>query len=159
MKFIDELEERVPHMTIWGVTLHKKLVSRLVLLGVAALFLFCTILFDAIRFGFELESGIPIFLIGLVAGATLFSRISAVVWDEEHEAVSVARMDAIGFAVLIAYYGFDVMLRAVLLDLYQDADLFYVRGLIIAGVFGAVVGRIIWFMVEISRARDERTPS
>lgn len=153
MKFLDALEERLPDLTVGTLTLHRRLVSRLAALAAISLFLFATIIYDAVRYGFTVQSAVPVFIIGVVAGLTLFSRISAVVWDEEKAAVSVAHMDAVGVAVLVSYYGFDIMLRAALLTLYPDADLFFVRGLILAGVFGAAVGRLLWFALAISTTK------
>lgn len=149
---MDPVESAVPHVRIYDIVLHKKLVTRLALLGIVAIFLGATILFDAARYGFSILSAFPIFTLGVVLGVTIFSRIAGVVWDEGAAAVSVGKMDVVGFVTLVLYYVFDIVLRSVLLHVYAGSDLYVIRGLLVAGVFGAVVGRLLWFVVAIRRA-------
>ena len=143
--------DRVPDVTVNDLTIHKKLVQRLGILAIVATFLLATIVYDAVRYGFTILSAVPVFILGFTLGMTIFSRISGVVWDDEKEAVSIGKMDVVGFGVLVLYYTFDIVLRSVLLHAYPDADLFFVRGLILAGVFGAAFGRLVWFVLAIHK--------
>jgi hypothetical protein len=153
MNPLKAITEKIPDVTVNELVIHKKLVTRLALLAMVAAFLLATVVYDAVRYGFTVFSAVPVFLLGFTLGITFFARIVGVVWDEEKEAVSIGEMDVIGFGVLVLYYAFDIALRSFLLHAYPDADLFFVRGLIVAGVFGAVLGRLAWFTFEIHKMR------
>jgi uncharacterized membrane protein YjfL (UPF0719 family) len=85
--------------------------------------------------------------IGFVLGRFVFTRMSVVNWDEEKEVVRMGKMDAVGFAVLGVYLGFDIVLRAFLTDFYPGS----VSVFLLATVFGTLFGRAVGMVIEIHR--------
>jgi uncharacterized membrane protein len=84
---------------------------------------------------------------GFVLGRFVFTRISVVDWDEDKEVVRIGKMDALGFAVLGAYIGFDIVLRAFLTDLYPGSVTIF----LLAVFFGTLFGRAVGMVVEVHR--------
>lgn len=86
-----------------------------------------------------------LFLLGGILGMYIFSKMSAVDWNEEKEVVEAGRMTIVGYATLGLYIAFEISLRTFLAD-YAPL---YATTYLLAGISGTLLGRSVGTLLEI----------
>jgi hypothetical protein len=86
-------------------------------------------------------------IIGFFLGLYVFSRMNVVNWNEEEEILMSGKMDKVGYISLGLYIVFEIGLRT-FLKAYFPAS---VLPLLLAGIFGTLLGRAVGTLVEIHR--------
>ncbi len=126
---------------------HQKLITRTRILFFLSLALAAVTAYQLLFKGADPAISGMLFFIGLLLGLFVFSRMSAVTWNEEKSQVENARMDIVGFAVLGLYIVLEIGLRTFLVDFYPASS----TAFILAGICGILLGRAVGTVVEIHR--------
>ncbi len=127
--------------------LHARLITRVrMMFGISA------ILLGVVVFNLLFRSVNPFVAIGMAAdgfvlGLFVFSRMTAVNWDEEKEVVQASRMDMLGYATLALYIVFEITFRTALHKYFPVSA----TGYLLSGIFGTIFGRAVGMVVEIHR--------
>lgn len=127
---------------------HKKLIGRIRFMLVAAAILLCFTVYNLILHPDIAPLALFLAMLGFFLGFYVFSRMSKVAWNEQEEEVSALRMDVLGFATIGLYILFEIGLRTLLKDFYPSVA----TPLLLAGIFGTILGRTIGTAFEIHRA-------
>lgn len=130
--------------------LHTALLKRTRVLFVISTILLLVVLFniffrDVSTLILLLTAGLGI--IGFFLGLYVFSHMNVVNWNEEKEVLMSGKMDKIGYGALVLYIVFEIGLRT-FLKAYFPAT---VLPLLLAGIFGTLLGRAVGTLVEIHR--------
>lgn len=133
--------------------LHKKLVLRLLMLGVISIISLGIVIFNILERG--LNSGIALGLgsAGFLFGIWIFYRMNPVKWDENQELLVVTKIDRVGFIILGIYIVMRVAVRFYLDHLYHNVVI--LTGLSMAIVFGVAFGRLAASLSAIKKAHKE----
>lgn len=127
--------------------LHTKLISRTRMLFGISLILGGIVVFNVVFRGAHIGIVSALAIIGFFLGLYVFSRMTAVSWNEEESLVQTDRMDSIGFASLGLYIVFEIGLRTFLKDFYPATATTF----LLAGIFGTLLGRAVGTVIEIHR--------
>lgn len=128
--------------------IHRKLLIRTRIMFGVALVLLCFTAYNLTLHPEIAIGAIALGALGFVLGLYIFSRMNVVSWDEQAEEVSAGRMDILGFATIGLYIVFEISLRTFLKDFYPASA----TALLLAGIFGTILGRAIGTVVEIHQA-------
>jgi hypothetical protein len=127
--------------------LHKKLISRLRILFVISLLLAGIVVFNIVARGANPLIAAFLAALGILLGFFVFSRMSAVHWNEEEKVVQISKMDILGYVTLGLYIAFEIGFRTFLSDFFPIATTAY----LLAGIFGTLFGRVMGMVTEIHK--------
>ena len=127
--------------------LHKKLISRLVMLTIISLVLLGIVVFNIIFRGADPFIAGVIAIVGFILGVFLFSRMNVVNWNEAEEVMQLGKMDMLGYGTLVLYIAFEIGLRTFLRDFYPISGTVF----LLSGIFGTLFGRVVGTIVEIHK--------
>jgi len=128
--------------------LHKRLLARTRILFFISLALLVIVLYNIFLNGTDAFFAGVLAFVGFLLGLFLFSRMTGPMrWNEEAEVIETGRMDIVGYVTIGLYILFEIGLRTFLKDISPASE----TALLLAGVFGALFGRVIGTMLEIHR--------
>lgn len=127
---------------------HDTLLMRTRLLFLIALILLLVIIFN--MYVKEITNYLTLLgfgVVGFLLGFYILSQMSMIKWDEEDEVERVGNMDAVGFSALGFYILFEIGLRTFLSAYFPPSA----PPLLLAVVFGIVLGRALGTLIEIHK--------
>lgn len=127
--------------------LHKKLINSLRMQSVISGVLVAIVIFNMIFRGASPLIALGLAIIGFVLGLVVFSRMNAVGWNEEEETVQSQKMDKAGYIAIGLYILFEIGLRTLLHNIFPVTA----TALLLAGIFGTLLGRVIASIIKIHR--------
>ena len=127
--------------------LHSKLTKSLRMQSIISGVLAAVAIFNVLFRGASPLIAIVLAIIGFILGLIVFSRMNAVVWNEEEETVTSQKMDKIGYVVICLYVIFEISLRTFLHNTFPATA----TALLLSGIFGTLLGRVIASIIKIHR--------
>lgn len=115
------------------------------MLAVISLILIGVVVFNVIFRNTDLLVAAALAGIGFILGFYIFSRMSAVEWNEQEKIVQSGRMDIVGYIALGLYIVFEISFRTFL----HDFSAVSVTAFLLAGIGGTLLGRVVGTVVEI----------
>lgn len=127
--------------------LHKKLINSLRVQSIISGVLMAIVVFNIVFRAANPFIAIMVAATGFVLGLLVFSRMTAVSWNEKEETVQSEKMDKVGYVTLVLYILFEVGLRTFLNNSFPISA----TAFLLAGIFGTLFGRVVGTLIEIHR--------
>lgn len=118
------------------------------MLGIISIVLLLVV-YQVVVYGMNLWIDAGIGIVSFYLGLFVFSKMNKVTWDEETEIVSVGRMDAAGFLIILLYIAFEISLRSILKLEY--AGTLAATSYLLAGIGASLLGRTIGTLIAIQK--------
>ena len=118
------------------------------MLGIISIVLLLVV-YQVVVYGMNLWIDAGIGIVSFYLGLFVFSKMNKVTWDEETEIVSVGRMDAAGFLIILLYIAFEVSLRSILKLEY--AGTLAATSYLLSGIGASLLGRTIGTLIAIQK--------
>jgi len=134
--------------------LSRRLVLRLVFLGLISTASFLIMVYDMIFVGLPFTFGFFGAMIGFTLGLFLFSRIFTQKWDEKKETIITGRIDIWSTVLFVFYWSSRFITQNILEHTYHNARI--VSGLTFAIVFGLTLGRLSGVLSSIHKMNKEK---
>lgn len=129
--------------------LHKRLVFQIRILAAVSLGMLAIVAYNIVVNGLNVWLCLAIGVVSFLLGLFVFSRMNALVWNEEEEIIKTGRMEVLGFVVLALYIGFEFGLRTLLNA--EFAGTFAATAYLFAGISCSLLGRSLGTLVAIQK--------
>ena len=129
--------------------LHKRLIFQIRLLSLISIVLLGVVAYNVVLNGLNLWIALAIGIVSFLLGLFVFSRMNALVWNEEEEVIKAGRMELLGFGVLGLYIAFEIGLRTFLT--FEFPGTFAATAYLLAGIGSSLLGRSVGTLVAIQK--------